>query len=185
MIQLSIHFWFQQYLFFSRISTKLQGTIFQIFKEKFLFGISQSPKKEIPIIPLESDPETLGTRLYKARKELGQTPSGISLLLDISEDYYLKLESGSIPEPELLKRIAALFQWNYNELRLLLQNENIHQFQPRVTEIKSTSGFPISQVKTLLEEIQKCWTGMESEKQELLLVQLEVIRDTAKRWQSS
>ena len=144
------------------------------------------PKKEMPSLPLEdNDPETLARRLYQARMEHQQTPSGISLLLDISEDYYLKLESGTIPEPELLKRIAGLFQWNYNELRLLLQNENIHQFQPRVTEIQSSSGLPLSQVQMLLEEIQQCWKGMEPEKQALLLVQLEVIRDTAKRWQLS
>ena len=143
-------------------------------------------KGERPMMPLgESESETIGTRLIKARKKLGQTSAGISLLLDISEDYYLKLESGTIPASELLKRIAALFQWNYNELRLLVQNENISRFQPSVTELKSSSGLPINQLQTLLDDIKKGWSHLQKEKQELLLEQLEVIRDTAKRWQSS
>ncbi len=143
------------------------------------------PKKEMSIMSLEEgESETLATRLSDARAKIGQTSSAISLLLDTSEDYYLKLESGTMPDSEMLKRIAALFQWNYNELRLLVQNENISQFQPRVTKLKSSSGLPINQLQTLLDEIKKGWSHLQKEKQELLLVQLEVIRDTAKRWQS-
>lgn len=145
------------------------------------------PKKEASFLPVrEKEKETLASRLYQARMELGQNPDGISLLLDVSEDYYLQMEAGKIiPDPEMLKRIAALFQWNYNELKLLVHNENIHRFQPVVTELNPSSTFQTHKLQALQEEIKKYWTQIQPEKQEMLLAQLEVIRDTAKRWQAS
>ncbi|MBF0277609.1 MAG: helix-turn-helix transcriptional regulator [SAR324 cluster bacterium] len=161
-----------------RITTGTPPLSLKEFQERF-------PKKDIPTRVLdENEHETLASRLISARTKIGQSSSGISLLLNISEDYYLKLESGTIPEPELLKRITALFQWNYNEVRLLVQNEKIFQFQPRVTKLESTSGLPITKLQTLLDDLKKSWSHLQKEKQELLLVQMEIIRDTAKRWQS-
>ncbi|MBF0287324.1 MAG: helix-turn-helix transcriptional regulator [SAR324 cluster bacterium] len=145
------------------------------------------PKKDRAFLPAgEGKKETLASRLYKARMDFGQNPDGISLLLDISEDYYLEIEAGKIiPDPEMLKRIASLFHWNYNELRLLVHNENIHRFQPVVTELNASSPLQVHKLQALQEEIKKYWTQIQPEKQEMLLAQLEVIRDTAKRWQTS
>ena len=147
--------------------------------------IQSLPKKDRhPILlPEEKEEDTLAFRLRETRTHFGQTTDGVALLLNISEDYYVQLESGLIPDPELLKRIASLFEWNYNELRLLVQNENIHQFQPSVTALTSPASALSSQLETVLLEIKQSWQQIHPEKKELLLAQLEVIRDTAKRWQ--
>lgn len=147
--------------------------------------IQSLPKKEKQpvLLPEEREEDSLAFRLRETRTHFGQTVSGIALLLNISEEYYEQLEAGLVPEPELLKRIASLFQWNYNELRLLVQNENIHQFQPTVTALNSPASALSSQLDKLLAEIKQSWQQIPTNKQELLFAQLEVLRDTAKRWQ--
>ncbi len=144
------------------------------------------PKKEFK--PLSTDgesTESLGNRLYRARMEMRQSPSAIALLLDVSEEYYLQLESGLIPDPELLKRVAALFRWNYNDLRLLVSNENILQFQPTVTKIEATTTPHTHKFRSLQEEISQYWNELDSGQQETLITQLELLRDTAKKLSKS
>lgn len=144
------------------------------------------PKPAAPPVPVyPEENESLGSRLMQARTSMGQSVAGIALLLDISEDYYMQLESGANPDPELLKKIAALFRWNYNELQLLIHNENIRMFQPSVTHLEVQKAPQLNKLQTLQKTIQEYYTKVSPQQQEMLISQLEVIRDTAKRWASS
>lgn len=146
------------------------------------------PPQSAPQTPISQDwdvSDTLGHRLQHAREEMGQTVSGISLVLDVSDDYYLQLENGLIPDPELLKKISALFRWNFNELQLLVHNENIQQFQPTITALDSTNTLQLNKLKKIQEDIQTEFAKMNGTQQDMLISQMEVLRDTAKRWSNT
>ena len=69
-----------------------------------------------PELPEIQAPQPLNQRIRQAREEVSQSIEGLALLLQLNPEYYEKLESGEItPDEELLKKICALFQWNYQE----------------------------------------------------------------------
>ena len=136
-----------------------------------------------PSLTLEApESETLGERLAKARENFGQSVEGIALLLNISSDEYMELEQGKMPDAELLKRIAALFRWNHNELKLLTRNANVHQMQPSVTQLQKLQGPRDGKFQTTLADLQKSWGFLSTQEQDMLLTQLEILRDTAQRF---
>ena len=140
-------------------------------------------KSPPPSLTLEApESETLGERLAKARENFGQSMEGIALLLNISSDEYMSLEQGKIPDAELLKRIATLFRWNHNELKLLTRNANAHQMQPSVTQLQKLQGPRDGKLQAVLDDLQKSWGGLSTQEQDMLLTQLEILRDTAQRF---
>lgn len=64
----------------------------------------------------------LGEMLEEARIQVSQSPEGIATLLNIPVDEYLTVETGAIPSEDLLRRICALFGWNYNQTRQKVLN---------------------------------------------------------------
>jgi len=96
------------------------------------------PKIELPEIPNIPEGVTLHELIQQSRIEAKQTVEGISLLLQISTEYYEQIEAGEVfPEQELLKRICSLFGWNYHEL---LQREKRSQLR-QTTACSYISGF--------------------------------------------
>ena len=126
--------------------------------------------------------ETLGQRLQKGRLGVLQSSEAIAVLLNVPTDYYEELESGAqLPDPDLLKRIAALFHWNFNELHLLVQNANIHQFQPFVTAPSDAlASESLIKLQTIQKEIAQDWKLLSKVQQDLLLAQLEIIHKSVK-----
>jgi len=139
------------------------------------------PERDIP------DKETLGERLKSARMEANQSLEAIALLLNISGEEYQTLEEGQmIPDSPLLKRIASLFSWNYNELLLSIQNQNIREFQPAIANIgQSRKGEALEKLRSIQQEIAQDWETISSQQQEMLLTQLKMIRDTLKQMKST
>lgn len=134
---------------------------------------STKPKWEAPSVIQES----LASLLQKGRIGFGQSPEAIALLLNVPVEFYEQLESGKIPDSTLLKKIASLFHWNYNELQMLVNNENIKHFQPAVTKLVSPSDDSQYQLTEIFASIQGAWNQLPSEKQQALLSQLELLRD--------
>lgn len=136
-------------------------------------------------IPLRSTPanrETLGENLRRARETIGQSTQAIAMLLNIDDATYEAFENGMAPSPDMLRRIAALFRWNYNELRILVNTENIQQFQPTVHVNKSGQQAATQQLSKITKEIQQTWPNLSAQQQQSLLAQLDLIKETARRF---
>ncbi len=168
---------------FLQVQRKLMSQTTSVFTNLPIHSKSQLNKKPPPALTLEApESETLGQRLTKARENFGQSVEGIALLLNLSPDEYAELEQGKMPDTELLKRIAALFRWNYNELQLLVRNTNAHQMQPSVTQLQKLQGPRDGKFQAILEDLQKSWGFLSTQQQDMLLTQLEILRDTAQRF---
>lgn len=84
-------------------------------------------------------------QLQAARLEAGQTAEGLATLLGIPTEYYLALEEGVIPTDDLLRKICALFEWNYRQVRQRLITytaPNIGPYQPPLSAREIKSRFP-------------------------------------------
>ncbi|MGK5092198.1 hypothetical protein WDW89_09355 [Deltaproteobacteria bacterium TL4] len=145
---------------------------------------SKRPKPEI-FQPLKTTAikETLASRLSKARNMIGQSAEAIALLLNIELEEYLAVEEGrQIPNLDLLKRIAALFAWNYKDLQLLIQNKGASQFQPVKFSLQPNQQQQSqTKLKEICQEIEQLWFGIPDDQQKMLLMQLEMIRDRMKQ----
>ncbi len=135
------------------------------------------PQPEIAGSP---EPKPLGQRLREAREEVEQTPEGLALLLQVNPEYYALIEAGeTVPDQQLLKRIAAVFRWNYHELLKHEQRSSRGRlpstFQGLRLSAKSDSE---RELRAVMREISEGWQNLGPEKQRSLLAQLELIRDT-------
>lgn len=129
--------------------------------------------------------DSLALRLKTARETVGQTSEAVALLLNVSEDYYLSLENGKVPDNLMLQKICALFEWNFQEIRLLIQKSGFSPLQTVLSPQYKRGGFLTKKFDTLIEDIEEHWEKLSTEKKELLLAQIELVRDTAKSWLSS
>ena len=48
------------------------------------------------------------------REDIGQSIEGLALLMQLEPDEFARLEEDWIPPDDILKRLCALFEWNYN-----------------------------------------------------------------------
>ncbi len=63
--------------------------------------------------------------LFQKRQNVGQTPEGMALLLNMPLEEYHSIESGQQqPHDETLKRICLIAEWNYHEVKQMVFNEN-------------------------------------------------------------
>ena len=96
------------------------------------------PKMELPEFPEVAPPVPLHEKILQARKNADQNVAGISLLLQINSEFYEQIESGTVkPDPDLLKRISALFGWNYHDLLKREKNSQFSQLIPAITTLDS------------------------------------------------
>ncbi len=126
----------------------------------------------------------IGDLLRQTREELGQSIDGVSLLLEISPDYYELLEAGEVaPDDELLRRIASVFRWNYNELRSREQKLRMSRLRPNVTHLPEggTAGNR-RHLREVLDGISKGWDRLSKTQRDALMAQLELVRDSVQRW---
>ncbi len=129
-----------------------------------------SKKKFKPPVPLNEI-------LLKARKDANQNIEGVSLLLQINPELYEKIESGSVnPDPDLLKRIASLFGWNYHDMLKREKSSNFGQFLPVVTKLDSKEiSFNGIKLRKIQQEIEEKWASISREQQETILKQLDFL----------
>ena len=115
--------------------------------------------------------------MLKARKDANQNIEGISILLQISPELYEKIESGSInPEPDLLKRISALFGWNYHDMLKREKSSNYGHLLPIVTKLDSkASSFSEIKLRKIQNEIEEKWSSISRDQQETMLKQLDFL----------
>ena len=132
------------------------------------------PKMELPELQEISSAVPLHELIQQSRIEAKQNVKGISLLLQISTEYYEQIESGEVfPEQELLKRICSLFGWNYHEMLQREKSSQLTKLQPAVTSLDSPdSSITEIKLKTVQEEIAANWQQITREQQETLLTQL-------------
>ena len=140
-----------------------------------------------PELPEIQAPQPLNQRIRQAREEVSQSIEGLALLLQLNPEYYEKLESGGItPDEELLKKICALFQWNYQELIKEERRSSFKDFHLGQNQLKNRSLHDANrELKLVVRDINEDWSHLNREQQRLLLNQLELIRDTMKRWKQS
>ena len=140
-----------------------------------------------PELPEIQAPQPLNQRIRQAREEVSQSIEGLALLLQLNPEYYEKLESGEItPDEELLKKICALFQWNYQELIKEERRSSFKDFHLGQNQLKNRSLHDANrELKLVVRDINEDWSHLNREQQRLLLNQLELIRDTMKRWKQS
>jgi len=53
------------------------------------------------------------------REDIGQSIEGLALLMQLEPDEFARLEEDWIPPDDILKRLCALFEWNYNDIKRL------------------------------------------------------------------
>ncbi|MDP6330770.1 MAG: helix-turn-helix domain-containing protein [SAR324 cluster bacterium] len=142
---------------------------------------------EIPELPEIQPSQPLNERIRQAREEVSQSIEGLALLLQLNPEYYEQIESGKInPDEDLLKRISALFQWNFQDLIKEERRSSFKNFHIPQNLLKSRSLNDASrEMKQVVRNISEDWGQLNLEQQRLLLNQLELIRDTMKRWKKN
>lgn len=140
----------------------------------------ESPGMQQPEIPEGAEPKPLGQRLREAREEVEQTREGLALLLQVNPEFYARIESGDIvPDQDLLKRIAAVFRWNYHELLKQEQRSSCGQLPPSFQGLRlSAKSDSERELREIMRAISEGWHNLGSEQRRSLLIQLELIRDT-------
>ena len=68
---------------------------------------------------------TFHSLLREARIAAEQTPEVMAVLLNMTEEEYLALESQTYPDDELLRRLCLINEWNYYDTQRLIINEMI------------------------------------------------------------
>ena len=65
---------------------------------------------------------TLNEKILEFREDIGQSIEGLALLMQMDPEEYARLEKDWIPPDEILQRLCALFEWNYQEIKRLADN---------------------------------------------------------------
>ena len=135
------------------------------------------PKTKLPKLQEIRTVVPLHELIQQSRMEAKQNVEGISLLLQISNEYYEKIEAGEVfPEQELLKKICSLFGWNFHEILQREKSSQLTKLQPAVNSLDSSdSSITEIKLKTVQEEIAANWPQITREQQETLLTQLNFI----------
>ena len=138
--------------------------------------LSSDPVKPIDI-PIIKKEKTISQKIKEARKNISQTQEGMALLLQINTETYSLIESGEIlPNEELLKKIASLFQWNYFELLKEDRLSRYSHFENHLIHLDYSNNF--KKLNELLNVIKKEWIKLHKSNQKSLLVQIELIKNT-------
>lgn len=64
----------------------------------------------------------LNEMILEFRENIGQSIEGIALLMKMEPEEYAELEKEWIPPDNILKKICTLFDWNYNEIKKIVEN---------------------------------------------------------------
>ena len=127
---------------------------------------------------------SLGERLQEVRMITGQSTEIIALMLNIEEEEYKRLEEGAPPSDEVLRRISMVYNWNYQDLISVLRSEHAKSFQP------SRVGMPFlgataqtSRLRQIGRELEGMFIRLSDSEQQMVLAQMELIRDTMRRQQ--
>ena len=130
--------------------------------------------------------DTLGERLKDVRAQTGQEVDIIAMLLNIEPDRYRRLESGEQPDGELLKQISIVYDWKYYDLISLLRSEKAKELQPRRLGNPFPGGSPlVPRLKSLLGEMEGLFSRIPEKDQEMILSQLDLVRETMRRGQQA
>ena len=128
--------------------------------------------------------DTLGMRLKDVRLQTGQDVEIIAMLLNIEPAAYRKLESGEHPTGDLLQRISIIYDWNYYDLISLLRSEKAKDLQPRQMGNPFPGTSPhLPRLKTILNEMEGLFSRIPDKEQQMILSQLELVRETMNRAQ--
>jgi len=126
----------------------------------------------------------LGERLREVRMITGQSMDIISLMLNIDEEEYKRLEEGMQPSDELLRRISMVYNWNYQDLISVLRSEHAKNFQPsRVGMPFLGSTAQSARLRQVIGEMEGLFVKLSDADQQMILGQLELIRDSIRRQQ--
>jgi transcriptional regulator with XRE-family HTH domain len=130
--------------------------------------------------------ESLGNRLREVRLRTGQTVEIISMLLNISADEYRRLEAAEHPGDDLLRRISIIYDWNYHDLISLLRTEQVKSLQPLRQGLPFSGRSPgQGQLKAMWPEMEHLFAALQEREQQLVLSQLELVRDTMRNMQKA
>ena len=130
--------------------------------------------------------DSLGERLKDVRARTGQEVEVLAMLLNIKIDHYRRLESGEQPDGELLRQISIVYDWNFYDLISLLRSEKAKELQPRQIGNPFPGGSPlVPRLKTVLGEMEGLFSRIPEKDQEMILSQLELVRETMRRGQQA
>lgn len=72
--------------------------------------------------------------LKQTRLDADQTVEVMSILLNMTSEEYMALESWKYPDEDTLKRLCMMMEWNYYDARRLIINEMISPHRPAAVE---------------------------------------------------
>ncbi|MBC8259299.1 MAG: helix-turn-helix transcriptional regulator [SAR324 cluster bacterium] len=64
----------------------------------------------------------LNKMIREFREDIGQSVEGLALLLQLEPPEYVRLEDDWIPPDDILQRLSALFEWNYQDIKRIADN---------------------------------------------------------------
>jgi len=126
--------------------------------------------------------DTLAARLKEVRQQTGQSADIIAALLHLTTDQYIRLEEGEMPGDDLLRRISMVYNWNYQELMILLRAGQALNLQPRLLGNPFPgAGQRLGRLKGVCRELEGLFAGLPEAEQDFVLAQLDLIRGTMAR----
>jgi transcriptional regulator with XRE-family HTH domain len=64
----------------------------------------------------------LNEKILEFREDISQSIEGLALLMKMDPEQYARMEKDWIPPDDILQRLCALFEWNYQEIKQLADN---------------------------------------------------------------
>ena len=142
------------------------------------------PRQPVPVAGQEY--ENLSHKLREARANVGQSSEILAMLLKISTEEYEALESGGAPSDDVLRRISMVYNWNYLDLGEMVRAGQASIFQPPVQGRPfAASSAQVGRLKRISDDLQKMFPRLPTDDQLMMLAQLELVRDTMRRHQST
>lgn len=128
--------------------------------------------------------ETLAMRLREARAAVGQSAEIVAMLLKVTPEEYEQIENGKAPNDEVLRRISLVFNWNYLDLVEMVRAEQASVFQPSLPGRPfATSTAQLERLRRLTQDLLALFARLPRDDQQMMLAQLELVRDTMRRHQ--
>ena len=96
------------------------------------------------------------------------------------------MEKSTNTTQKIIIWLGIFFQWNYQELIKEERRSSFKDFQLGQNQLKNRSLHDANrELKLVVRDINEDWSHLNREQQRLLLNQLELIRDTMKRWKNN
>lgn len=122
------------------------------------------------------------TLLKTTRLKLNASLESVAILLQISEQQLTAIEEGEvIPNKEILKKITAIFQWNYFDLQNLLRKKEQSNILAKSKEPTQIESEEIKYIREICNQLAKDSQKLKSKDLKIIKIQLQLIQQTTQK----